>query len=99
MLREQGCQVAERTYRAWRQPARPVAERTISDALVMDTVRDLAWTTDGRGRRPSEPRRALRAAEDDRPGPADGAAGFRGQRGPGDTCHGKEMSAHAQFKV
>ncbi len=51
VLREQGCQVAARTYRAWRQPARPLPERTISDALVMDTVRDLAWTIDTQGRR------------------------------------------------
>ncbi len=55
VLREQGCQVAARTYRAWRQPTRPVAERTISDALVMDTVRDLAWTTDAQGRRRLSP--------------------------------------------
>ena len=51
VLREQGCQIAARTYRAWRQPFRPLSERTVSDALVMDTVRDLAWTTDVHGRR------------------------------------------------
>jgi len=43
VLREQGCQVAARTYRAWRLH-RP-AERTVTDAQVMDAVRDLAWTT------------------------------------------------------
>ena len=49
VLREQGCQVAARTYRAWRR-ARPAA-RTVCDALVVDAVRDLAWTTDVHGRR------------------------------------------------
>ena len=39
VLREQGCQVAARTYRAWASPRRPVAARTISDAAVIDQVR------------------------------------------------------------
>ena len=43
VLREQGCQVAARTYRAWR--SRPPAARTISDAQVVDAVRAVAWTT------------------------------------------------------
>lgn len=43
VLREQGCQVAARTYRAWRS-ARPAA-RTISDALVVEAIREAAWTT------------------------------------------------------
>src|SRR5829696_3467317 len=51
VLREQGCQVAARTYRAWSQPAQPVAARTITDALVEDKVRELAWTIDEDGRR------------------------------------------------
>jgi hypothetical protein len=34
VLREQGCQVAARTYRAWR--TRRPAARTISDAQVVD---------------------------------------------------------------
>ena len=42
VLREQGCQVAARTYRAWR--TRPPAPRTVSDAQVVDAVRSLAWT-------------------------------------------------------
>lgn len=42
-LREQGCQVAARTYRAWR--SRPPAARTISDAQVVDAVREVAWAT------------------------------------------------------
>ena len=45
VLREQGCQVAARTYRAWKQPDRVVAARTITDAQVVDAVRDIAWTT------------------------------------------------------
>jgi transposase InsO family protein len=49
VLREQGCQVAARTYRAWRS-GRPAA-RTVSDAQVMDAVRDIAWSADERGRR------------------------------------------------
>ena len=38
-LREQGVQVAARTYRAWKQPGRPVAARTITDAAVIDALR------------------------------------------------------------
>jgi putative transposase len=45
VLREQGCQIAARTYRAWRRPGRVVAARTVSDARVVDAVRDIAWTT------------------------------------------------------
>ena len=51
VLREQGCQIAARTYRAWTRPGREVAARTLGDALVVDAVRDLAWTTDADGRR------------------------------------------------
>jgi len=53
VLREQGCQVAARTYRAWRTSA--PAARTISDARVVDAVRTAAWTTDGDGRRKMTP--------------------------------------------
>jgi transposase InsO family protein len=49
VLREQGCQVAARTYRAWRA-ARPAA-RTLTDAQVVNQVRDIAWTTGADGRR------------------------------------------------
>ncbi len=42
-LREQGCQVAARTYRAWRSQ-RPAA-RTFSDALVVEAIREVARTT------------------------------------------------------
>ena len=49
VLREQGCQVAARTYRAWR--TRQPAARTVSDAQVVDLIRSLAWTLDASGRR------------------------------------------------
>ncbi len=49
VLREQGCQVAARTYRALRR-RRPAA-RTISDAQVVNTIRDIAWTINAEGRR------------------------------------------------
>jgi putative transposase len=42
VLREQGCQIAARTYRAWR--TRRPAYRTVTDAVVLDAVRDTAWT-------------------------------------------------------
>jgi transposase InsO family protein len=45
VLREQGCQVAARTYREWTSPSRPVADRTVTDAQVLNAVRDAAWTT------------------------------------------------------
>ena len=51
VLREQGCQIAARTYRAWRQPDQLVAARTVTDAIVLDRVRDLAWTVDEQDRR------------------------------------------------
>lgn len=43
VLREQGVKIAARTYRAWRQGR--VTARTVTDALVIDAVRDAAWTT------------------------------------------------------
>lgn len=49
VLREQGCQIAARTYRAWASPSHRVAARTITDAMVIDAVRDLAWTVDADG--------------------------------------------------
>ncbi len=42
VLREQGCQVAARTYRAWREGP---AARTITDAQVVDAVRSVVWRT------------------------------------------------------
>jgi len=55
VLREQGCQIAARTYRAWKRANRPVAARTISDAQVLDVVREVAWTLDREGRRKLTP--------------------------------------------
>lgn len=43
VLREQGCQIAARTYRAGRGGA--AAVRTVSDARVQDAVREASWTT------------------------------------------------------
>jgi transposase InsO family protein len=48
VLRGQGVQIAARTYRAWKQPGQSVAARTISDALVIDALRDTRTTPDGR---------------------------------------------------
>jgi len=56
VLREQGCQIAARTCRAWRRGG--VAARTITDARVKAAVRDTAWTTvelGGRARRTLTP--------------------------------------------
>jgi HTH-like domain len=55
VLREQGCQVAARTYRSWKTTSRLVAARTVSDAHVIDAVRDIAWTTDAHGQRKLAP--------------------------------------------
>ena len=55
VLREQGCQIAARTYRSWKRAGRVVAARTVSDAQVVDAVRDIAWTTDRQGRRKLSP--------------------------------------------
>lgn len=41
VLREQGVKVAARTYRAWRRGR--VSARTVTDAMVVDAVRDAAW--------------------------------------------------------
>lgn len=49
VLSKHGCQVAARTYRWWAQADRPVAARTVTDALVADKVRQLAWTVDEHG--------------------------------------------------
>jgi hypothetical protein len=45
VLREQDCQIAARTYRSWHRSGRVVAARTVTDARVVDAVRDIAWTT------------------------------------------------------
>ncbi|WBL18241.1 IS3 family transposase [Citricoccus sp. NR2] len=43
VLRQQGVKIAARTYRSWK--AGRVSSRTVTDALVVDAVRDAAWTT------------------------------------------------------
>lgn len=43
VLRQQGLRIAARTYRAWKRPTR-IAARTVTDALVEDKIRGLAWT-------------------------------------------------------
>lgn len=43
VLQEQGVQIAARTYRAWKKGR--VSARTITDARVVDAVRDLVWAT------------------------------------------------------
>lgn len=58
VLREQGCQIAARTYRAWKQAGRDtsrIAARTITDAHVVDAVRETAWKTDHNGVRKLAP--------------------------------------------
>jgi putative transposase len=45
VLREQGCQIAARTYRSWKRAGRVVAPRTVSDAHVVHAVRGIAWMT------------------------------------------------------
>lgn len=55
VLREQGCQVAARSYREWARANRPVAARTISDVLVTNMVRDIVWQVDHQGVRRMAP--------------------------------------------
>jgi hypothetical protein len=50
VLREQGCQIAARTYRAWRGGRRPAA-RTVSDAMVINAIFEARFTTEPDGRR------------------------------------------------
>jgi len=88
VLREQGCQVAARTYRAWK--AGRVAARTISDARVVDVVRELVWQPDPRtGQLVMAPeglygRRKMTALVRR----ASAAGRLSGQCGPGDAAAG-----------
>ena len=54
-MREQGCRVAARTYREWAQANQAIALRTISDAVVVNQVRDLVWKVDPEGVRRMTP--------------------------------------------
>jgi putative transposase len=47
VLREQGCQVAARTYRSWKQPGRTVAARTLTDAALAEVLIGLKDTPEG----------------------------------------------------
>ena len=53
VLSEQGCQIAARTYRAWR--TREPSARAVSDAKVVEAIDQLAWTRDPQGRRKLTP--------------------------------------------
>ena len=47
VLREQGCEVAARTYRSWKSPSRMVAARTVTDAVVVDALLATRGTPEG----------------------------------------------------
>jgi transposase InsO family protein len=47
VLTEQGCQVAARTYRYWKQANRAVAARTVSDAVLTDALLAARGTPEG----------------------------------------------------
>jgi transposase InsO family protein len=47
VLTEHGCKVAARTYRAWKQAHRPIAARTISDAVLTDALLQTPGTPEG----------------------------------------------------
>ena len=47
VLREQGCEIAARTYRSWKQPAHQVSARTVSDAVVIDALLATVGTPEG----------------------------------------------------
>jgi putative transposase len=47
VLTEHGCRVAARTYRSWRQANRPVAARTVSDAVLSDALIKVQGTPEG----------------------------------------------------
>jgi len=49
VLSEQGCPITARTYRAWSSIGQHVAPRTVSDATVINAVRDAAWIVDADG--------------------------------------------------
>ena len=47
VLREQGCEVAARTYRSWKSPSRMVAARTVTDAVVVAALLATRGTPEG----------------------------------------------------
>ena len=48
VLRELGVAVAARTYRAWKTPNRVLSARTVTDAVVVDTMRGLRTDAEGK---------------------------------------------------
>lgn len=55
VLSQQDLSIAARTYRSWKSPTR-IAARTVTDALLQDKIRELAWTVDeATGRRKMKP--------------------------------------------
>jgi putative transposase len=87
VLREQGVQVAARTYRAWKR--RPVAARTVSDAVVVDALRDARQTTDGRP--------TLASCTVDRLMRQQGMSGVRRGKTPTTTTTGKDGTRAADL--
>ena len=75
VLREQGCRVAARTYRAWKSPTRVIAARTHSDAVVIDAIHAVCTTTGPDGHVKATPESLYWAAQDDRPAAPVWAAG------------------------
>src|SRR5688572_9091880 len=53
VLRQQGCQIAARTYRAWKR--QQPAARTMTEAMVINAILDASFTTDAQGRRQLTP--------------------------------------------
>jgi len=47
VLTEHGCKVAARTYRSWKQDNRPIATRTMSDAVITDALLAVQGTPEG----------------------------------------------------
>lgn len=47
VLSSQGCRVAARTYRSWKQINRPIAARTVSDAVIIDALVGTRATPEG----------------------------------------------------
>ncbi|WP_395656688.1 IS3 family transposase [Nocardioides sp.] len=47
VLTEHGCGVAARTYRSWKQITRPIAARTVSDAVIIDALISVQGTPEG----------------------------------------------------
>ena len=48
VLRQQGVQVAAKTYQAWKTPGRILSARTVSDAVVADAMIGVRTRADGR---------------------------------------------------